>query len=78
SYSGNHPGIVIFDEPKQQSVIDESFSVLCDKLITNGKNSQIIMGVTAFDDGVKKVINGLDKNEFTLIGIGKRAFKELS
>ena len=78
SYSGNHPGIIIFDEPKQQSVIDESFSVLCDKLITNGKNSQIIMGVTAFDDGVKKVINGLDKNEFTLIGIGKRAFKELS
>lgn len=77
-YDGNHPGIIIFDEPKQQSVVDESFSVLCDKLIAAGTNSQIIMGVTAFDDGVKKVINGLDKNEFTLIGIGKRAFKELS
>ncbi len=75
--NGNHPRIIIFDEPKQQSVVDQSFKALCNKLIDQGDNAQIIIGVTAFDDGVKRVINELDRESFELINIGNRAFKEL-
>ena len=75
--NGNHPRIIIFDEPKQQSVIDESFKVLCEKLISLGNEAQVIIGVTAFDDGVKKVINELDSTKYELINIGNRAFKAL-
>ena len=75
---GNHPNILIYDEPKQQSVVDDSFKVLCDKLLELGNSAQIIMGVTAFDEGVKKVLNDLDINNFNQINIGSRAFKLLN
>lgn len=75
---GNHPNIIIFDEPKQQSVVDESFKVLCEKLISIGNYAQIIIGVTAFDNGIKTIINELDKEKYTLINIGNRAFKKLN
>lgn len=75
--NGNHPRILIYDEPKQQSVVDESFKILCEKLINFGHDSQIIIGVTAFDDGVKKVIGELEKDKFNYISIGNRAFKKL-
>ena len=74
---GNHPKILIYDEPKQQSVVDDSFRVLCDKLLGLGNGVQIIMGVTAFDEGVKKVLNDLDDAKFNQINIGNRAFKLL-
>ena len=75
---GNHPKIIIFDEPKQQSVVDESFKVLCDKLLDMGHEAQIIIGVTAFDNGVRKVINELDDKKYKLINIGNLAFKKLA
>ena len=75
---GNHPRIIIFDEPKQQSVVDQSFKALCNKLIDQGDRAQIIIGVTAFDDGVKRVIDELDRDNVELIDIGNRAFKELN
>ena len=74
---GNHPKILIYDEPKQQSVVDDSFRVLCDKLLGFGDGVQIIMGVTASDEGVKKVLNDLEDTKFNQINIGNRAFKLL-
>lgn len=74
---GNHPTILIYDEPKQQSVIDDSFKKLCEKLSKYEGSAQIIIGVTAFDDGVKRVISELDKTKFNYINIGTLAFKSM-
>ena len=73
---GNHPRILIYDEPKQQSVVDESFKKLCEKLI-NHTDTQIIIGVTASDNGVKAVLSELEQDKITMINIGVRAFKLL-
>ena len=73
---GNHPRILIYDEPKQQSVVDESFKKLCEKLI-NHTDTQIIIGVTASDNGVKAVLSELEQEKITMINIGVRAFKLL-
>lgn len=74
---GNHPCIIIYDEPKQQNVIDDSFAKLCDKLIAIGDVSQTILGLTALDKGVKDIISKLDASKYNLIDIGNRSFKSL-
>lgn len=52
---GNHPGIIIFDEPGQQQMEDESFKRLLEK-VASLKNLKCIIG-TSFDNEKLKIYN---------------------
>ncbi|WCK55146.1 hypothetical protein PP175_03930 [Aneurinibacillus sp. Ricciae_BoGa-3] len=66
-FNGNHPNILIFDEPDQQSVIIDDMKNLFETLINLKDNCQVIFGITLKDEETRKVISNLNKDEFKLI-----------
>jgi hypothetical protein len=43
---GNHPSLVIFDEPAQQSIVPEDMKSFIDSVVELGKSCQIITAIT--------------------------------
>ncbi len=76
-YGSNFCGLLIFDEPKQQSIVDEDFKCFINEIIKNFHDKQVIIAATIKDVGTKKVIDDLDPSLFKLIELGTHAFKKL-
>lgn len=78
-YCSNPINILIFDEPKQQSIINSDLSRFFDEIINvcNNDKSQVIIGITAKKGDSLEVINGLDKNKYNLISLTGKAFRKL-
>lgn len=74
---GNHPNVLIFDEPNQHSIIPNDMKNFFQSITQLDKNSQTIVGVTTKDIDTKKIIENLPKGTFNLICIGDKAFKKL-
>ena len=66
-FDTNHPGLLIFDEPRQQDADHVSFSSLLKRAaMTKKNNQQIILATSEKNDSLKVATQGLD---FTLIDL---------
>lgn len=73
--NGNHPGVVIFDEPAQQSIVPEDMKSFVSSAVELGKGCQIITAITLNSKELVDIINGLDAGTYHRISITKKAFK---
>lgn len=74
---GNHPGVIIFDEPNQHSIIPEDMEEFFKSLLNFGKTSQIIVGITVKDTDTKLEIQKLPKELYHIIQVKNKAFQKI-
>lgn len=77
SKHGNHPLVLIFDEPIQHSIIPKDMQNFFNSILKLGNNCQIIIGITIKDIDTKKTIEGLGKDKYNLIKVKNKAFQKL-
>lgn len=75
---GNHPGIIIFDEPAQQSIVSEDMNSFILSATEIGSKSQIIMAITLNSRELIQIIDGLDAQKYHKLEILDKAFKRLA
>jgi F0F1-type ATP synthase membrane subunit b/b' len=73
---GNHPGVVIFDEPAQQSIVPEDMKSFVESARELAARSQIIMALTLNSQELNDIIGGLDTDSYHMVDISGRAFKK--
>ncbi|MDF3005316.1 MAG: hypothetical protein K0S22_1788 [Oscillospiraceae bacterium] len=76
--SGNHPGIVIFDEPAQHSIVTSDMDSLIQSIRELKGSSQVIIGITLNNEELRDSIENLPKRDATIINVGDRAFQLLN
>lgn len=72
---GNHPGVIIFDEPAQQSIVPEDMDSFISSAAELGNECQIITAITLNSQELISIIEGLDAQTYHLINIIGKAFK---
>lgn len=75
--NGNHPGIVVIDEPAQQSMVPEDLTNLFSAFIELQSNSQAIFAVTASDPNLKEAIENLKNKSINVFDVGSHSLKRL-
>ncbi len=75
--AGNHPNILIFDEPAQQSIVPADMSSFINSVVELGKNCQVIIAITLNSEELVSIIKGLDKGLYNEISIADKALKPL-
>ena len=73
-YVGNHPGILIFDEPGQHSIGAQDAKALFDSILKLGEECQVLIGITINNVDIRKVISEIEGDKCNLINIGEKAF----
>ncbi|MVB10134.1 hypothetical protein CAFE_08110 [Caprobacter fermentans] len=76
--NGNHPCLVIFDEPAQQSIVPDDMESFIKSAAELGKSCQIITAITLNSQELIGIINGLNNDSYHKINISGKAFKLLS
>lgn len=74
---GNHPKIVIFDEPAQHSIVTEDVISFFNAIIDIPGSIQVILGITLNDDNIRKAVNDFDEKRLNIVNVGNRAFQPL-
>ena len=74
---GNHPGVIIFDEPAQQSIVPEDMKSFIETVVEIKKPFQIITAITLNSQELVSIINSLDESHCHKIQIEGKAFKYL-
>lgn len=74
---GNHPGVIIFDEPAQQSIVPEDMKSFIDSAMELGKSCQIITAITLNSKELIDIIDMLEIGMYHKIIIESKAFKRL-
>lgn len=74
---GNHPTVLIFDEPIQHSIIPNDMGEFFESILRLGNDSQTIMGITVKDTDTQKIIEKLEKGTYNLIKVKNKAFQKL-
>lgn len=72
--SGNHPGLLIFDEPTQHSIGAEDANAFFKSIIALGNKCQVIVSITVNNADIKNVISNLEPEMYKYIHIGEKAF----
>ena len=75
---GNHPGVLIFDEPDQQSTIVSDMQSFFKSVVDLSEKCQVIMGITLKDSDTKRVIDELPKESYNQVNIPYKAFRRLN
>lgn len=73
-YCGNHPGLIIFDEPTQHSIGADDATAFFNSIVELNGDKQIIIGITVNTEEIKSAIENLDDNDYKYIHIGEKAF----
>lgn len=73
-YCGNHPGLIIFDEPTQHSIGADDATAFFNSIVGLNGDKQIIIGITVNTEEIKSAIKILDDNDYKYIHIGEKAF----
>jgi len=73
--AGNHPGLIIFDEPAQHSIVTSDMESLIQSVLNLKKSAQVIVGITLNNEELKKSIEKLSKEDATIINLDEHAFK---
>ncbi|MFC5734656.1 hypothetical protein [Cytobacillus gottheilii] len=76
--NGNHPGILIFDEPGQHSIVVEDMEAFLDSLKILAAKTQVIVGITIKETDTREVIFKKISEGCKGIIIKDRAFNKLS
>ncbi|MCP3763697.1 hypothetical protein NLX67_15075 [Domibacillus sp. A3M-37] len=76
-FDGNHPGILVFDEPGQHSIIVKDMEAFLDRLIEISSKNQVIVGITIKETDTKKLIYKKINSGSNGIVIQDRAFNKL-
>lgn len=76
-FDGNHPGILVFDEPGQHSIIVKDVEAFLDRLIKISSKNQVIIGITIKETDTKELIYKKIKSGSNGIVIQDRAFNKL-
>lgn len=71
---GNHPRIIIFDEPAQQSIVPEDMKSFIDSVAEISKSFQIIVAITLNSQELIDIISELDITSYHKIPIEGKAF----
>ena len=74
---GKHPGVIIFDEPAQQSIVPEDMKNFIASVIELGQSCQIITAITLNSQELNKILNELDTMNYHKVTIEGKAFKRL-
>ena len=74
---GNHPGMIIFDEPAQQSIVPDDMKSFIDSVLELKKPFQIITAITLNSQELIEIINELNESSCSRIDIEGKAFKKL-
>lgn len=74
--AGNHPTVLIFDEPVQHSIIPNDMEKFLDSIVRLGKNCQTIIGITVKDSDTQKIIDKLDESTYYFIKVQNKAFQK--
>jgi hypothetical protein len=72
---GNHPNILIFDEPAQQSIIPADMKSFIDSVVTLGNDCQVIVAITLNSKELVNIIEGLKEGTYNQVSISEKAFK---
>lgn len=75
--SGNHPNVLIFDEPNQHSIIPNDMEKFFDSIIKLENKCQIIVGITIKDSDTKSILENLPKGMYKLITVKNKAFGKM-
>jgi hypothetical protein len=75
---GNHPGVIIFDEPAQQSIVPDDMKSFIHSAVELGKDCQIITAITLNSQELVAIIEELDPSTYHKIEISDKAFKRLN
>lgn len=74
---GNHPTVLIFDEPDQQSTIISDMKSFFENILELTDKCQVIMGITLKDRDIKQVIDKLPEGKFKCIDVPNKAFQKI-
>lgn len=74
---GNHPQIVMFDEPAQHSIITEDVINFFNAIINIQGDKQVIFGITLNDSDIRKAVDEFDKEKIHVIDVGSHSFKKI-
>lgn len=72
--SGNHPGVLIFDEPGQQSIVTKDMQSFINSVIELGSECQIITALTLNSKDLTETVTNLKSDSFHRIAITEKAF----
>lgn len=75
---GNHPKIILFDEPAQHSIVTEDVVNLFNQVNKLPGDKQVILGITLNDTDIRQAVSLYEKNEINVIDVGTRSFKKVS
>ena len=75
--NGNHPGVIIFDEPAQQSIVPEDMRSFIESVLEIRESCQIITAITLNSQELIGIVNGLDASSHHIITIEGKAFKPM-
>ena len=75
---GNHPGMIIFDEPAQQSIVPDDMKSFIYSVLELKKPFQIITAITLNSQELIEIINELDESSCSRIDIEGKAFRKLA
>lgn len=73
-YGGNHPGVIIFDEPDQHSIVVSDLEKLFRTIINIKNECQVIIGITEKDSDTQSVINSFTEEQCHKNAIIDKAF----
>lgn len=76
-HKGNHPNILMYDEPDQHSIVMKDLKSFFDTIIETNVG-QTIVAITIKDNDTEEVIASLKTNSYNIIKIEKRAFVKIS
>lgn len=74
---GNHPNILIFDEPDQHSIVITDMEQFFNSIIKFKGTCQVFIGITIKDSDTKNAIDKLDSNTYKIIRVGAKAFTKI-
>lgn len=75
---GNHPGILIIDEPAQQSIIPNDIDSFIASLTKLPTNSQALMAITLNSQELQDIVASLDITTYHQVSIIDKAFKKFA
>ncbi|MHB9924599.1 hypothetical protein [Clostridium botulinum] len=64
---GNHPKVLIFDEPGQQSVVPKDLENFIKQIASFNSSCQVIIGITFKDIDTKEIFEGINDNIYKLL-----------
>jgi hypothetical protein len=76
-YKVNHPGIIIFDEPDQQSIIISDMKRFFKHLADESLKGQVIIGITIKEAETLEAIRSLDEETYKVIMLKEQAIRPI-